>query len=117
MHDRGSRLLIIHRPGDHPPGHSHFGSESHGQQEEASSPHQPEHSAALYDRLAATALREDRTKSAVLVRALEAYIGVSEQTLADHTTDEARESAWCHADSSKKQHRRSLHALIKGTEP
>ena len=33
----------------------------------------------LYDRLAATALREDRTKSAVLVRALEAYIGASER--------------------------------------
>jgi predicted DNA-binding protein len=33
----------------------------------------------LYDRLAETALREDRTKSAVLVRALEAYIGASER--------------------------------------
>ena len=32
----------------------------------------------LYDRLAATALREDRTKSAVLIRALEAYIAGSE---------------------------------------
>jgi hypothetical protein len=32
----------------------------------------------LYNRLAATALREDRTKSAVLARALEAYIGASE---------------------------------------
>jgi hypothetical protein len=34
----------------------------------------------LYDRLAETALREDRTKSAVLIRALEAYIRVSERT-------------------------------------
>ena len=34
----------------------------------------------LYDRFAETALREDRTKSAVLVRALEAYIRVSERT-------------------------------------
>ncbi len=34
----------------------------------------------LYGRLAATAVREDRTKSAVLIRALEAYIGVSERT-------------------------------------
>jgi predicted transcriptional regulator len=33
----------------------------------------------LYDRLAATAMREDRTKSAVLVRALEVYVGVSER--------------------------------------
>ena len=33
----------------------------------------------LYDRLAETALREDRTKSAVLVRALEAYIEASER--------------------------------------
>ncbi len=33
----------------------------------------------LYDRLVATAMREDRTKSAVLVRALEAYIGASER--------------------------------------
>ncbi len=33
----------------------------------------------LYDRLAETALRENRTKSAVLVRALEAYIEVSER--------------------------------------
>jgi hypothetical protein len=33
----------------------------------------------LYDRLAETALREDRTKSAVLVRALEAYVDASEQ--------------------------------------
>jgi hypothetical protein len=32
----------------------------------------------LYDRFAATALREDRTKTAVLVRALEAYVGASE---------------------------------------
>ena len=34
----------------------------------------------LYDRLTETAQREDRTKSAILVRALEAYIGVSERT-------------------------------------
>ena len=33
----------------------------------------------LYDRLAETALREDRTKSSILVRALEAYIEVSER--------------------------------------
>ena len=32
----------------------------------------------LYDRLAETALREDRTKSTILVRALEAYLGASE---------------------------------------
>jgi predicted DNA-binding protein len=45
----------------------------------------------LYDRLAATAVREDRTKSAVLIRALEAYIGVSERTAQQRR--EARESA------------------------
>jgi hypothetical protein len=33
----------------------------------------------LYERLAETALREDRTKSAVLVRALEAYVEASER--------------------------------------
>jgi len=42
----------------------------------------------LYDRLAATALREDRTKSAVLIRALEAYIGVSEQRRGDCSVDD-----------------------------
>ena len=51
----------------------------------------------LYDRLAATALREDRTKSAVLVRALEAYIGVSERTA--HQRHGARESARHHEHS------------------
>jgi hypothetical protein len=33
---------------------------------------------ALYDRFAATALREDRTKTSILVRALEVYVGASE---------------------------------------
>lgn len=44
----------------------------------------------LYDRLAETALREDRTKSAVLVRALEAYIGASEQAAKGVRRNEAR---------------------------
>ena len=51
----------------------------------------------LYDRLAATALREDRTKSAVLIRALEAYIRVSERTA--HQRRGARESARYHEHS------------------
>ena len=50
----------------------------------------------LYDRLAATAVREDRTKSAVLIRALEAYIGVSERTAQRRG---ARESARHHEHS------------------
>ncbi len=37
----------------------------------------------LYDRFAETALREDRTKSAVLVRALEAYVEASERAEAE----------------------------------
>jgi hypothetical protein len=32
----------------------------------------------LYNRLAATALREDRTKTSILIRALQAYVGASE---------------------------------------
>jgi len=51
----------------------------------------------LYDRLAATAVREDRTKSAVLIRALEAYIGVSERTAQQRRR--ARESARYHEHS------------------
>jgi hypothetical protein len=39
----------------------------------------------LYDRLAETALREDRTKSAVLVRALEAYFRASEKAVGELT--------------------------------
>ncbi len=38
----------------------------------------------LYDRLAETTLRENRTKSAILVRAFETYIRVSEQTDQEH---------------------------------
>ena len=51
----------------------------------------------LYDRLAATALCEDRTKSAVLIRALEAYIRVSERTAQQRRG--ARESARHHEHS------------------
>jgi hypothetical protein len=61
----------------------------------------------LYDRLAATAVREDRTKSAVLIRALEAYIGVSERTAQQRR--EARESARCHEHSPEQQLRRPKH--------
>ena len=60
----------------------------------------------LYDRLAATAVREDRTKSAVLIRALEAYIRVSERTAQQRG---ARESAQCHERSPEKRLRRPTH--------
>ena len=57
----------------------------------------------LYDRLAETAQREDRTKSAILVRALEAYIELSEQTLESHTTDEGHTSRPSATSTSRRE--------------
>ena len=46
----------------------------------------------LYNRLAETAQREDRTKSAILIRALEAYIagseGAADQRQGNHAVDD-----------------------------
>ncbi len=61
----------------------------------------------LYDRLAATAVREDRTKSAVLIRALEAYIRVSERTA--HQRQGTRESPRYHEHSPEQHLRRPKH--------
>jgi hypothetical protein len=80
VHCGGGRLLIRTRPGGSLPGHTHIGGFLMVCKRVPLRRINQNIPGDLYDRLAATAVREDRTKSAVLVRALEAYIGVSEQT-------------------------------------